>query len=239
MDKKEEEFQRKLLSIFRIEAKEHLTTITSGLIELEKPTAGDRPELLETIYRESHSLKGAARSVNLGDAVAVCQSLENVFAALKRKEIETSPNLFDILHRAADTVAGLVGMEEEMTSSGKASIKELIRDIETIVKGTAPLKIDQHPKEEKESRIDEEPDKKELKGSNTSPGEKTFAVPETVRIPAAKLDALLFRAEEMLSFKLAAAHRADELQEIASSCVELEKKMGEIAFHRNKTGGAA
>ena len=68
MDKKEQEFLERLRQTFRIEAEEHLRSLSAGLIELEKT---DDPEkgmqVIETVFRDAHSLKGAARSVNLKD----------------------------------------------------------------------------------------------------------------------------------------------------------------------------
>ncbi len=86
MDRKDEELLKKLLPMFKIEARDHLRIISSGLVEIEKSGLEKRAGIIETIYRESHSLKGAARSVNRSDIVAICQSMENIFSALKRKE---------------------------------------------------------------------------------------------------------------------------------------------------------
>ena len=36
MSKKETDFRKRLLSTFKVEAQEHLKTITAGLVELEK-----------------------------------------------------------------------------------------------------------------------------------------------------------------------------------------------------------
>ena len=61
MDHKAEEFRKKLLATFRVEAAEHVRALTSGLLELERPSPESHPAALETIFREAHSLKGAAR----------------------------------------------------------------------------------------------------------------------------------------------------------------------------------
>ena len=59
----DEQFRARLLDMFREEADEYLEAIAAGLIELEK--AGLVPELVESVYRRIHSLKGASRAVNL------------------------------------------------------------------------------------------------------------------------------------------------------------------------------
>ena len=61
-----DDLERQLLALFVVEAGEHLQAITRSLLALES-----RPELpldsktLAEPMREAHSLKGAARAVNL------------------------------------------------------------------------------------------------------------------------------------------------------------------------------
>ena len=63
MDTREEEFLKRLKATFKIEADEHVQTISSGLLDLENTSNPEgKNRILETIYREAHSLKGAAQS---------------------------------------------------------------------------------------------------------------------------------------------------------------------------------
>src|SRR3984885_15706836 len=109
MGEKDQEFLKRLLATFRVEAEDHLRAISSGLIELEKASSPERRmEVIESVFREAHSLKGAARSVNLVKIESACQSLESVFARLKAHEVSLSPELFDRLHHMADTLSVLL-----------------------------------------------------------------------------------------------------------------------------------
>src|SRR6202043_2346881 len=77
----EEEFLRTLRATFKVEAAEHLQAIGTGLLELEKaPAPAEQLQLIETVFRAAHSLKGAARAVGLTDVESLCQSLEDLFA---------------------------------------------------------------------------------------------------------------------------------------------------------------
>ena len=67
MTSSDEEFHQWLLATFREEADEILTGIVQGLVELEKAGAIPDPGLVEQIFRKTHSLKGAARAVDLRD----------------------------------------------------------------------------------------------------------------------------------------------------------------------------
>jgi two-component system chemotaxis sensor kinase CheA len=91
----DEEFLRTLRATFQVEASEHLQSIAGGLKNLE---AGDAPAsqqpVVESVFRAAHSLKGAARAVNMPEIEALCQSLESLFAAWKRHESQpTGPSL--------------------------------------------------------------------------------------------------------------------------------------------------
>ena len=86
MSTNEDQFLKSLRATFAVEANEHLEAIAAGLVALEKPITPDEQQpLVETVFRAAHSLKGAARAVNLVEVESVCQVLEDVFAAWKRR----------------------------------------------------------------------------------------------------------------------------------------------------------
>ena len=140
MDAKDQEFLKRLRATFRIEADEHLRAISASLIELEKTTEPiKRVEIVESIFREVHSLKGAAQSVNLKDVESICQPLESGFAALKHQKILLSPGLFDLFHQAVDHLAQLVSaMEAKQTSADRTRLRELSRRLTEAAQGGEP-----------------------------------------------------------------------------------------------------
>src|SRR5437870_2705753 len=116
----DEDFLRKLREAFSTEADEHLQAMTSGLLELEKsPPAPRQQEIIETIFREAHSLKGASRAVNRTDIESICQALESIFSQWKRKEISVAPSSFDLLNRAIDLLTRLLRMPELATGAAE------------------------------------------------------------------------------------------------------------------------
>jgi len=61
------DFLNQLIVTFRLEADEHLQAMVNGLLTLETDSTPDEQRsIVETIFREAHSLKGAARAVDLG-----------------------------------------------------------------------------------------------------------------------------------------------------------------------------
>ncbi len=208
MTDKDEDFRKKLLEMFRVEAGEHAAAISSGLIQLEKAELPEetRGKILEAVYRDAHSLKGAARAVDIGVIESVCQRLEAVFAALKRGEIDASGGLYDLLHRAVDAVDGLARSSRSGDpGSGLPQATEITRSLEEVLRG----RIAPSPREEPEKMSKVEP--KEEPVPDGSPGAESS--PEahgpaggTVRVSSSKLDFLLIQAEELLFVKNAFRH---------------------------------
>ncbi len=223
MEIKDAEFLKKLLALFKIEAREHLDVIASGLSGLQKTGAGYQLELVESVYREAHTLKGAARSVNLADIVALCQSMENVFSALKRDRLPLSPQAYDLLQQAVDSCHSLVD-DDTSPAAGRADIGKLIRRLDGAIAGKAFSEPGLHdagrpeepqaPKQDIRQRVSPGPDRSPPPSDQTPPAGSIPATSETIRISTASLDAILLQAEEMIAFKLATAQRMTQLQDL-------------------------
>jgi two-component system chemotaxis sensor kinase CheA len=63
-----------LRELFRAESNEHLTGLEAGLLALERGD-GD-PDTLDAVFRDAHSLKGAARMLGLGDIETLMHAIE-------------------------------------------------------------------------------------------------------------------------------------------------------------------
>jgi len=209
------EFQKRLMATFRDETREHLAAISSGLIALEKSAEpGKVEEILEAVFREAHSLKGAARAVGMTGIESLSHAQEGVFAAIKRRKVALSPSLFDLLHRATDAIAKLLlSGETDGESSGKPPVRELVISLERALKGaSSPPPPPASPPEEPQHR----------------PIAEKGVASDTIRISAAKLDSLLHQAEEMLSAKQAAIQRAAELEEVSAGLASWEKEWKKV-----------
>lgn len=218
MSTKEQDFLKRLRATFRIEAEEHIHDLSMGITELEnldEPIR--RTEIVEGIFRNAHSLKGAARSVDLKDIEKICQPMESILAGIKRQETSLSPMLFDLLHRTVDSLSQMVSaMGEEETSNSQLNVYELRRLLEEAARGDVPLsKTEQGQDLENQDIHVGEPQSVNLSVQDSKPKSAAEArMTETVRIPITKLDPLLLQAEEMIQTKLSAAQRAIELREI-------------------------
>lgn len=198
-----EEFLQRLLATFRVEADEHLEAMASGLIELERlASTEDRVMIVERIYREAHSLKGAARAVNLAEIETLCHALESVFAGLKGGRLPTSPQLFDLLQQAL-TVLG-----ELLAAPAGASLKPaLVQRLQALAQGASV----------------EAPALAEAPAAAPEPAAPA-AASATIRVATAKLDAVMRQAEELFAPRLAAGQRAIELGETVAALAAWKKR---------------
>ena len=116
----DDEFKKKLLATFREEAEEYVNTITEGLLEIERDGADTGSPVIERVYRTIHSLKGAARAVNVKEIELVCQNLENVFSTIKKGEYWPDADAFDIFHNALKVIrVHLQGLQAYQPSSAE------------------------------------------------------------------------------------------------------------------------
>jgi two-component system chemotaxis sensor kinase CheA len=217
---KNEELLRRLLATFKIEAQEHIQAIASGLLELEHAaTAPAQAAVLDVTFRAAHSLKGAARTVNVTDVEMLCQALEGVFASLKRGELALSAELFDRLHRVVDALGQrLPGAGASAASS--SDVTTLIQSLHATARQNGNAAPQSVKKTEPTADV---PD------SNVSPSMRPLVqdrrdAVDTIRVATAKLDAVLLQAEEMPAAKLAAAECAARLRRCLSGPAEWRKR---------------
>ncbi|HEY1725343.1 MAG TPA: response regulator [Steroidobacteraceae bacterium] len=140
MSASDQEFLRKLRATFKVEAAEHLQTISAGLLGLEsQPEASSRQQLIESVFRAAHSLKGAARAVDIHDIEALCQSLESLFASWKRGESQPVGAALDQAYATVDrmsrAITAVVAPTREEVAPGPVAPQTtpvLVPDTETV-----------------------------------------------------------------------------------------------------------
>ena len=138
MNKKHEAFLRELLADFMVEAAEHQQSIISGLLELEKNLDdAEQQKIVETTFREMHSLKGAARAVNLVEIERLCQGLESVLSLLKQKNISVTKAFFDTMHGAMDLLDQyIVEVANQTKTITNDQLVSILKDVQLLCAGT-------------------------------------------------------------------------------------------------------
>lgn len=91
------------MATFREELEEHVRTFNQNVLALEKaPPPAEQSERIKTLFRTVHSLKGAARSVNVAVIETACHHLESILSAVRDGHRTLGPDLFALLFAAAD-----------------------------------------------------------------------------------------------------------------------------------------
>ncbi len=111
---------QRLMTTFLEELEEHVGTLNRDLLALEKEAdVKRRAELLQTLFRTAHSLKGASRSVNVGLVESACHQLEEILEAARDGAMVLGPDLFALLFGTADAIeeAGMRLREQQDLSS--------------------------------------------------------------------------------------------------------------------------
>ncbi len=220
MGEKEDEFLKKLIATFRIEAEEHIRTMSSGLLALEKASSVElQKPIIESVFREAHSLKGASRAVNMKDIEKTCQILESIFDSLKSQELSLFPELLNSMHKAVDEINNLLNSPQKGKSADVIKIIAELQGLlkkeegENLVEQTNDLLHDKSP-----SLVQKGDEQSSITNELSDPGriinERKSNLNNTVRISTSKLDSLFLQAEEMISIKQATKQRIDELKQV-------------------------
>jgi two-component system chemotaxis sensor kinase CheA len=84
---------KELAQLFKEESAEHLARLDDGLLRLEKTPADQ--EILEEVFRESHSMKGAARMLGLSKIETAAHGLETILNTARKGEKPLTPEVID------------------------------------------------------------------------------------------------------------------------------------------------
>lgn len=114
----EKQKQQQIIGYFIEEAKEHLETVESGLLDL-RATVSD-PEHLNELFRAAHSVKGGAAMLGFTSIHKTAHRLEDAFKLFQEHPIEIDQQLesfflqvFDTLKELLDCLQGPFGLRDE------------------------------------------------------------------------------------------------------------------------------
>lgn len=100
-----------MLDLFRTELEGQARILTDGLIALEQdPRAEDN---LESLMRASHSIKGAARMVDVSAVVSLSHVMEDCFVAAQKGELELDSQDIDCLLKSVDMISNIAKSADE------------------------------------------------------------------------------------------------------------------------------
>ena len=123
-----------MVDLFRLEVENQSAVFMENLLALEQnPTDASR---LGALMRAAHSLKGAARMVDLDAAVVVANQLEEVFVAAQAGSLVLLSEHVDVLLRGVDLLQRIAqtpnGKMETEKSGGADGVQQFIRDLDKV-----------------------------------------------------------------------------------------------------------
>jgi two-component system, chemotaxis family, sensor kinase CheA len=127
---------------FTSEAEELLDTLSRDLVEFEAQGTNVRPELVNKIFREVHSLKGLAGMLGFGDISELSHSLEDMLDKLRMGKVAFSKELIDLLYDSVDSLNRLVISINDPSLSGLVDMNGLTSRIHHIITNQPQKKTD-------------------------------------------------------------------------------------------------
>jgi two-component system chemotaxis sensor kinase CheA len=191
MDK--ERLAQRLMATFVVELEGHVKAFEQGLLALERdPTPPERAEIFAGLLRTAHTLKGAARSVNVGLLETASHRLEEIFSAARSGRLPINRAFFDHVLPIVDAF-GEAG--RKLAAGQKVTDGPLLELTRAEPRGAAD--VEQKPLL---------PPAGAAPTPRWTPGGRN----ETARVAGQKLDAMLRQSGELLVVRHRAEARAEE-----------------------------
>jgi len=207
MPERDLQFDKRLAAIFKAEAAEHVQNMLANLAQLEGGTTQEHAQgAVRLLFRETHSLKGAARAVGKIEVESLCHAMESIFLALEHGTVAWSRELFDLLHDVTHELQRATAVGDGADGGGE--IVPLLERLEAVIAaddaswraaGAGP------------SLTHATAQAFEIQGVVARPAARLLTGPsasDTVRISVDRLSRLLYQVEELVSAKLAAHRQA-------------------------------
>ncbi len=121
------DLEDEILQDFLVEAGEILETLNEQLVDLEQ--SPEDSDLLNSIFRGFHTIKGGGSFLSLTNLVEVCHKSEDVFNLLRNHEITLNVDMMDAFLRVLDEVNSMfdqIRAGEDPSAADPALIQELI-----------------------------------------------------------------------------------------------------------------
>jgi len=94
-----------MLELFRLEVENQATILNDGLLALEQDAHSEKQ--LEALMRAAHSIKGAARMVDIETGVKLAHAMEDCFVAAQQGELRLQPDQIDLLLKGVDQLIAI------------------------------------------------------------------------------------------------------------------------------------
>ncbi len=118
---------------FLVESHENLDRLDRDLVELEKNPS--EREILASIFRTIHTIKGTSGFLGFGKLEAVAHVGESLLARLRDGELKLNPQLTTALLALVDAVRQMLASIESSGNEGERNDQELIATLTNLMQG--------------------------------------------------------------------------------------------------------
>ncbi len=119
------------LGIFVEESKEHIEELNNSLLEIEK--SPKNKDLIDSIFRVSHTLKGMAATMGFTKLGELTHKMEDVLSEVRAGRLTINTNVIDILLKCADMITASVNNIEITGSEANIDSSKLIAELESLI----------------------------------------------------------------------------------------------------------
>ena len=205
-----------LVATFRAEVDERLASLCEGLLRLEAHPAPK--QLVASLFRDAHTVKGSARMLGLDSVVDVAHRAEDLLGALRDGRMPARKDLVDVLLVAADGISrALPGADHPVGADDLAAI---VAALDAAVAGESPVALP------KLAGVEEDGD-----GDGVRPRSG-----DSIRVPTRRVhDLLNVVGEAELEIRRLARHGRD-LSSLAATQLKWSRELREAATRAEAAG---
>ncbi len=225
------DIRERLLAAFEVEYREHLEAIRVLLAELVQRGEGSGIAQLDEVFRRAHSLKGAARAVDLMPVERVAHKLETLFARLRGGQIKLEAAIVALVGEVLDQIEDWVAANAQ--GQALPDLEAVVPRIEARLGGSRPGgRAESAPPPVRRADIPAPPpppapppESEALPPEPEAPPRPAASRPEeTVRVRAVHLDRLLRTSNELLTETMNQRAVTDDLVAMDRRLAEIDKQ---------------
>lgn len=110
-----------ILAMFIEDSRDHLSNIETALMDMERHGADIDEELVNTVFRAAHSIKGGAGFLNLANIRELAHRLENLLHMIRSRELAPDTRIINQLLAGFDRLLALVelGVQSDAEDIGE------------------------------------------------------------------------------------------------------------------------
>jgi two-component system chemotaxis sensor kinase CheA len=223
------DIRARLFAAFQIECPEHVETIRARMKLISERKEGSGISDLDEIFRRAHSLKGAARAVDLPALEQIAHRMETLFAKMREGVLLLDGDLQAVISRSLDAIEDWMAAYSENRT--EIDISQAVSDLDAVLeKLAAPAEDDAPPEETPAPTSPPKPTRKSpptttpesAPAKEEPPAHAMVKAEETLRVRASHLDRLLRTANEILTESL-------NQRQVTTEMTDIDRRLADIA----------